>query len=167
MHFLLRFFICFYNSSDIAVHMSYCHHFASIVIVSVNFYDYIFFSEITTQLQPNLVGMFIGRISAKFMYSVPIENSTWLQGPLIFLEMLSFSDIVGMFIRSEMILYLCRTIKKKFISLSVSMATTISFILSVKHFSSSPPNFDWIWKQNVYNSLLNSSSFGVNHTVYP
>lgn len=53
-------------------------------------------------LQPSLVGMFIGRISAKFMYSVPIENSTWLQGPLIFLEMLSFSDIVGMFIRSEM-----------------------------------------------------------------
>jgi hypothetical protein len=83
------------------------------------------------------------------------------------LEMLSFSDIVGMFIRSEMILYLCRTIKKKFISLSVSMATTISFILSAKHFSSSPPNFDWILKQNVYNSLLNSSSFGVNHTVYP
>ena len=63
-------------------------------------------------LQPSLVGMFIGRIAAKFMYSVPIENSTWLQGPLIFLEMLSFSDIVGMFIRSEMILYLCRTINK-------------------------------------------------------
>ena len=92
----------------------YCHHFASIVIVSVNFYDYIFFSEITTQLQPNLVGMFIGWISAKFMYSVPIEYSTWLQGPLICLEMLSFSDIVGMFIRSEMILYFMQDHKQKY-----------------------------------------------------
>jgi hypothetical protein len=65
--------------------VSFCHHFASVIVVHVCKL-FIFSSSSLKPLNrfgPNLAEMFIGRSSTRFVILVQIGNPTWLPGPIM------------------------------------------------------------------------------------
>ena len=70
------------------VQVNYCHHLASVVCKLFTFQASSPKSQ--GQLEPNLVGMFLGWSSTKFLFFVPFGYSTWLPGPIICSDWLKF-----------------------------------------------------------------------------
>jgi hypothetical protein len=65
--------------------VSFCHHFASVVVVICVCKLFICSSSSLKPLNrfgPNLAEMFIGRSSTRFVILVQIRNPTWLPGPM-------------------------------------------------------------------------------------
>ena len=74
------------SSPDPKGHVSFCHHFASVVVVVRVCKLFILSSSSLKPLNwfgPNLAEMFIGRSSTKFVILVQIGNPTWPPGPIM------------------------------------------------------------------------------------
>ena len=72
-------------------HVSFCHHFASVVVRVCKLF--IFSSSSLKPLNrfgPNLQQMFIGSSSTRIVILVQIGNPTWLPGPIMCSDWLKF-----------------------------------------------------------------------------
>jgi hypothetical protein len=81
----LGFYSFIFSSPGTKGHVSFCHHFASVVVVRVcNLFIFSSYSlKSLNRFEPNLAEMFIGRSSTRFVILVQIGNPTWLPGPIM------------------------------------------------------------------------------------
>jgi hypothetical protein len=78
--------VILFSSPGPKVHVSFCHHFASVVVVVCVCKLFIFYSSSLKPLNrfgPNLAEMCIGRSCTRFLILVQIGNPTWLPGPIM------------------------------------------------------------------------------------
>ena len=72
------------------VQLNYCHHLASVVVVSKLFTFQASSPKPLGRLEPNLAGMFLGWSSTKLLFFVLVGYSIWLPGPIMCSDWLKF-----------------------------------------------------------------------------